>query len=367
MLSLKGGGSGPLRGVRVLELAAQGPAPFSAMLLSDMGADVVRIDRPGSLSEPESAILGRGRRSLALDLKEPADLATAIALAGRADILIEGYRPGAMERLGLGPDVLLVRNKRLVYGRMTGWGQEGPYSRMSGHDMNYVALSGALSIIGPKERPMPPSNLVGDYGGGGTFLTIGVLAALHHAKLTGEGQVVDAAMIDGVSLLMAANYGRFAAGGLSKERDANGDCSWSNIYRCADGEFVAFQAYEARFYREMLRLLGLADNSLFDRQHDRAMWPAQREAIAQVIATKTQGEWCALFDGTDACFAPVLGVGDVRLHPHIRARATLIEVDGIVQPAPAPRFSKTPGGVAGSSQISESGWQDVLSEWEIGG
>ncbi|MET0372102.1 MAG: CaiB/BaiF CoA-transferase family protein [Sphingobium sp.] len=359
---------GPLLGVRVVELAAQGPAPFCGMMLSDMGADVVRIDRPNAAMQRELGILERGRRSVMLDLKSPSERQAALGLIAKADILIEGYRPGVMERLGLGPDVALGINPTLVYGRMTGWGQSGPIAPKGGHDLNYVAMSGALHMIGPKERPMSPLNLVGDYGGGGTFLTMGVLAALVHARRTGQGQVVDASMIDGISTLMAANYGSLASGRLVEEREANGlngSSPWGNVYRCSDGHFIAFQAYEPQFYREMLSGLGLGDDPLFEPQHDAAVWPEQRARIAAVVETRSRAEWTEHFADSDACFSPVLTMSEAQRHPHMRARDAFQLSDDMLQPAPAPRFSATPGAIAGPQRPAGADQQEVFRSWNV--
>ena len=360
--------TGPLAGVRVLELAALGPSPFAAMLLSDMGADVVRIDRKGSTLVPGFAILERGRRSVVLDLKSAQGLATALAMVARTDILLEGYRPGVMERLGLGPDEALRHNPRLVYGRMTGWGQDGPYATMAGHDMNYVALSGALHMIGPKERPVMPLNLIGDFGGGGAYLTIGVLAALTHARATGVGQVVDATMVDGVVSLMSGVYGARAHGGLIDEREANianGSAPFMNIYECSDGGFITLCAYEPQFYRLMLEKLGLADDPLFAEQNDPDIWAEQKLRIAKVVAGATRQQWCERLEGTDACFAPVLTMGEAPHHPHNVARGTFVEADGMVQPAPAPRFSVTPSQIRGPQRPAGGDQNEVFAEWGI--
>ena len=358
---------GPLAGVAVLEFAGLGPTSFCGMLLSDMGADVLRIERPGAGRSPHP-ILERGRRQVVLDLKGPAGQAAARRLAERADILIEGYRPGVMERLGLGPDEALELNPRLVYGRMTGWGREGPYAAMPGHDVNYVALTGALHLIGTKARPVMPLNLVGDHGGGGAFLTIGVLAALQHARTSGQGQVVDAAMIDGVSMLMTQTWGALADGRFRDEREANtsnGAAHYMGVYECADGAFISFASFEPQFYRAMLEKLGLAGDPLFQAQHDRALWPQQKARMAEVVAGRTRAEWCALLEGSEACFAPVLSMREAAAHPHNQARAAFVERDGRLQPAPAPRFSATPSAIQGAPPEPADHDRAALRDWGL--
>ncbi|MEY2683510.1 MAG: hypothetical protein RJA09_654 [Pseudomonadota bacterium] len=346
---------GPLSSVTVLEFAGIGPGPFAAMLLADMGARVIRIDKPptasdGARAEPWQALLSndgvvdRGRESVALNLKDPRAVEVVLRLVAQADILLEGYRPGVMEKLGLGPAVCLERNTRLVYGRMTGWGQTGPLAQSAGHDINYIALSGALAAIGTRGEPVPPLNLVGDYGGGGMLLVAGVLGALLHARQTGEGQVVDAAMSDGAALLMAAQYGFWGKGLWQLDRASNfvdGGAHFYGVYACADGRHVSIGAIEPAFYRRLLQLCG-ADDPLFDRQWDASLWPMLRERLAALFVQRTQAEWCALLEGSDACFAPVLDLSEAASHPHNQARGTLVSVDGVVQPAPAPRFNKTP-------------------------
>jgi alpha-methylacyl-CoA racemase len=343
--------AGPLQGVTILELAAIGPAPFAVMMLADMGAEVLRIDRmPAADSGASSALLrndgvvDRGRRSVALDMKSPRAIDVVLRLVERADVVIEGFRPGVAEKLGVGPDTCLARNPKLVYGRMTGWGQTGPLARTAGHDLNYIAISGALHAMGPKDRPPPPPlNLVGDYGGGGMLLAVGVLAALFEAQRSGRGQVVDAAMTDGSALLMAMMYGLKAKGFWSDARESNfldGSAHFYGTYECADGRHVAIGSIEPQFYRQLLQVIG-EDDASFARQWSTADWPALRTRLAAVFMTRTRDEWCELFEGSDACFAPVLSMSEAPLHPHNVARGTFVESAGVVQPAPAPRFSRT--------------------------
>lgn len=342
---------GPLSHLTVIELAGIGPGPFCCMLLADLGARVIRIDRPptpsrGGLDDlmRNDGVVDRGRESLSLDMKHPRAVEVALRLIEQADILVEGFRPGVAEKLGLGPDACRARNPRLVYGRMTGWGQTGPLAPSAGHDINYVALSGALHAIGPADRPLPPLNLVGDYGGGGMLLALGVLAALAQAQQSGQGQVVDAAMSDGAALLMAVQYGLMAKGFWRDERERNfldGGAHFYGTYACADGKHVAIGAIEPQFYRKLLALCGI-DDPRFERQWDEAEWPALRVKLAELFRTRTRDEWCALLEGTDACFAPVLSMREAARHPHNAARGTFVEAGGVVQPAPAPRFDQTP-------------------------
>ncbi len=363
--------SGPLKGVRILEFAGLGPAPFCGMLLSDMGAEVLRIDRRGGPPPVVSGrfdVASRGRRSVALDLKVPAAVEACLRLAGKADILIEGFRPGVMERLGLGPEPALARNPRLVYGRMTGWGQDGPYSNLVGHDLNYIAIGGALAAIGPAEKPVPPLNLVGDYGGGALYLAMGVLAALVSARATGQGQVVDAAMSDGAASLMSVFWGLKAAGLWTGEREDNlldGGAPFYGVYQCADGGWISLAAFEPQFYAEFVRLLEL-DPDLFAVQFDKARWPRMREAVARTVAGRTRQDWCDRLEGTDICFAPVLSMDEAPAHPHNRARGTFIERDGVTQPAPAPRFSKTPSAAGGPPPKIGQDTREALADWGFG-
>ena len=359
--------AGPLVGVKVLEFGAIGPAPFCAMLLADLGADIVRIDRKGGMRISRFDVTFRGRRSVAMDLKAPAAAEACLKLVERADALIEGFRPGVMERLGLGPDIALARNPRLVYGRMTGWGQDGPYAAAAGHDVNYVAMSGALHAIGPAERPIPPLNLVGDYGGGSLYLAFGLVSALLHAGKTGEGQVIDCAMADGAVSLMAQMYGLHAAGMWRDEREVNvidGGSHFYNVYQCADGAWVSLAAAEPQFYAILRDKAGLSDPA-FDNQMDAARWPELKQKLAAVIAGKTRAEWCAIFEGTDACFAPVLSLAEAPQHPVNRERDAFVEIEGVPQPAPAPRFSRTPGAVQSPPAKAGTHNREALSDWGL--
>jgi alpha-methylacyl-CoA racemase len=359
--------------VRVVEFAGLGPGPFCGMLLADLGADVVRVDRrrsPGGLigSLGQTTILDRGKRSIALDLKDAGDLAVVRALVARADALIEGFRPGVMERLGLGPDELLAVRPALVYGRMTGWGQTGPLSHSAGHDIGYIALTGALGASGrPDERPAPPINLLGDFGGGGVFLALGLLAGLLHARSTGEGQVVDAAIVDGTAALTTLIHGLMGAGAWRDQRGVNlldTGAPFYDVYRCADGQFVAVGALEEPFYAALLDGLGLTDDGLPARE-DPANWPALRARFTEVFAARTRAEWWQVFAGTDACVAPVWSLGEATTDDHNRARDAFVEVDGIVQPAVAPRFSATPGAVGRVPAVGQHG-AEIRAELGLG-
>jgi len=340
--------AGALDGVTVIELAGIGPAPFSAMMLADHGARVIRIERPdnarfGDFGDKD--VLNRNREIVTLDLKQPGAIEQVLALVEQADAFIEGNRPGVIERLGLGPDVLLARNPRLVIGRMTGWGQDGPKAHRAGHDINYIALSGALHTFGPPERPMAPVNLIGDYGGGGMLLAFGVLAGILSARATGKGQVVDAAMIDGAAVLSAMTYTMFGTGMWRDERGVNvldGGAPYYDTYETADGKFVAVGSIEPQFYAMLLDKLGLVGDPAFAQDADRATWPALKERIGAIFRTKTRDEWCAIMEDTDICFAPVLNLAEAPQHPHNVARGTFVEAGGIIQPAPAPRFLGTP-------------------------
>ncbi len=366
---------GPLAGVKVVEFAGLAPAPFACMLLADLGADVVRVDRavaaPGGPVPAAPAVatdvLGRGRRSVAVDLKADAGRELVLALVDAADVLVEGFRPGVMERLGLGPDVCLERNPRLVYGRMTGWGQEGPMANVAGHDINYIALSGALGLIGrPGERPVPPVNIIGDFAGGGLLLAFGVLAALHERTSSGRGQVVDAAMVDGAALFTTIIRGLAAAGAWDDERGSNvvdGGRPYYDTYTTADGGYVAVGAIEPQFYGELLDRLGLDLDP--GTQDDPASWPAMRAALAARFRERTKDEWAADLQTTDACVAPVLSLDEAAHHPHARARSAFIEIDGVAQSAPAPRFSRTPASRPTSPPTWGGGGRRALHGWAL--
>ncbi|GAA4971044.1 CaiB/BaiF CoA-transferase family protein [Yinghuangia aomiensis] len=344
--------SGPLAGVRVVEFVGLGPGPFCGMLLADLGADVLRLDRADTARKgfngPSRNPMNRGKRSAALDLKSPDGIAVALRLIGEADALIEPFRPGVMERLGLGPDVCLERNPKLVYGRLTGWGQEGPLAKAAGHDIDYIALAGMLEPIGREGQPPSiPLNLVGDFGGGGLLLAYGLVSALLSAARTGRGQVVDAAMIDGAAALGATWFTMAASGGLGP-RGTNlldGGAPFYDVYETADAKFVAVGSIEPHFWAELLRRIGLADDPAFEKQYDRTAWPAMKARLAEVFATRTRDAWCELLEGTDSCFAPVLAPLEAPAHPHHVARGTFHDVDGLPEPAPAPRFGGTPAGI----------------------
>ncbi|MEW6297913.1 MAG: CaiB/BaiF CoA-transferase family protein [Thermodesulfobacteriota bacterium] len=362
---------GVLSGYKIVEFAGIGPAPMCAMLLSDMGAEVLRIDRAedanlGIPTEAKYSVLNRGRRSVAIDLKRKEGTEVALTLIQRADALIEGFRPGVMERLGLGPEPCLTRNPRLVYGRMTGWGQEGPLAHAAGHDINYIALTGALHSIGRRgEAPVPPLNLVGDFGGGGVYLALGVVAALLEAQKSGKGQVIDVAMVDGAASLMAAIYGLRAAGHWSDRRGENildTGAHYYNVYETRDGKYVAVGSIEPKFYAELLRLAGLEHEEL-PRQNERSAWPALTERLAAIFRTKTREEWCRIMEGSEVCFAPVLSMQEAPSHPHNRARGTFVEVDGVVQPAPAPRFGRTPSAIQRPPATPGEHTEEALRDW----
>lgn len=363
--------SGPLSGVKVLEIAGIGPGPFCGMLLADMGADVLRVDRLqandlGLPVAPKFDIMSRGRRSIALDLKRPESIQMVLSLAAKADALIEGFRPGVTERLGLGPEACLARNPRLVYGRITGWGQDGPLAQAAGHDINYIALTGALHAIGRKGgAPVPPLNLVGDFGGGGMVLAFGIACALFEARASGKGQVIDAAMSEGAATLMAMFYGRMAAGQWQDERGVNvldTGAPWYDAYETADGKHVAIGAIEGRFYAELLQRLGLDPKGL-PAQHERKRWPELRAAFSAAFKTKTRDEWCREMEGTDVCFAPVMSIAEAPQHAHNKARGAFVEIDGVAQPAPAPRFSRTPGAIARGAPERGEGGAQALVDW----
>lgn len=360
---------GPLAGLRVVEFAGIGPGPFCGMLLSDLGADIVRIDRPAGVGEVNrTGITGRGRRSVALDLKEPSAIELCLRLIEKADALIEGFRPGVMERLGLGPEIALARNPRLIYGRMTGWGQTGPLAQAAGHDINYIALAGALHAIGPADRPTPPLNLVGDLGGGALYLTVGLLAGLLHVRATGQGQVVDCAMAEGAASLMSTFFGAFAAGGWIDGRASNvidGGAPFYGAYECADGHWISVGSIEPQFYALLLDKAGASSDPAFSDQMDRGAWPLSKKRLAAIFKTRSRAEWCAILEGTDVCFAPVLSLAEAPHHPHNKARGAFVEVDGVVQPAPAPRFSVTPGAIQGGPPRIGADREQVLADWGI--
>ena len=362
---------GVLSGYKIVEFAGIGPAPMCAMLLADMGAEVLRIDRAedanlGIPTDAKFSVLHRGRRSVALDLKKKEGTETALKLIEKADALIEGFRPGVMERLGLGPDICLARNPRLVFGRMTGWGQDGPLAHAAGHDINYIALTGALHSIGRKgEAPVPPLNLVGDFGGGGAYLALGVVAALLEAQKSGKGQVIDVAMIDGASSLMAAIYGLRAAGRWTDTRGDNildTGAHYYDVYETSDGKYVSIGSIEPKFYAELLRLSGLEHEEL-PRQNDKNAWPTLKERVAAVFRSKTRDEWCRIMEGSDICFAPVLSMQEAPQHPHNRQRGTFVDVDGVVQPAPAPRFSRTPSAIQRPPAQPGEHTEEALKDW----
>ena len=357
--------SGPLAGYKVLEMAAIGPGPFCAMMLADMGAQVIRIDRkhPGFLGGG-GTIVDRGRRSIALDLKKPGAKEIVLDILSECDALIEGFRPGVMERLGLGPDVCFDINPRLVYGRMTGWGQTGPLSKAAGHDLNYIAISGALNAMGDADRPpAPPLHLLGDIGGGGMVMAFGIVCALLESRSSGRGQVIDAAICDGVATLSTAYHGMMSNGKWINQRQANmldGGAHFYGCYTCADGKFVSIGAIEPEFYEELLNLCGIQDPE-FRSQWDREKWPALRARLKVLFEGKTRDDWCKLLEGTDVCFAPVLDFEEARTYPHHVARGTFIETEGIVHPAPAPRFDRTPA-KAGSIPVPGSHTEEILMQ-----
>lgn len=365
---------GPLTGFRVVEMAGIGPAPFCAMMLSDMGAEVVRVDRthrPNDvefLSKGRQGATQRGRRTLAIDLKKPGAADALLGVIDHADALIEGFRPGVMERLGLGPDRCLRSNARLVYGRVTGWGQDGPLAQAPGHDINYIAITGALACIGRAgEPPVPPLNLVGDFGGGGMLLAFGIVCALLEARSSGRGQVIDAAMVDGAALLMANIYSRRAAGVWTNARGENaldGGAHWYGTYECADGKYISVGAIEPQFYAALLEKCGI-DDPAFRSQWDRATWPALREKLARVFLNRTREEWCALLEGSDACVAPVLDLDEAAAHPQNRARSTFVAADGIAEPAPAPRFSRTAPEIRESHPLLTDEGDAMLVRWGL--
>jgi alpha-methylacyl-CoA racemase len=357
--------SGPLAGVRIVEFAGLGPGPFASMMLADMGADVVTLTRGEQKQGLRGSIMMRGRRQIAANLKDKECVAQVQALLEGADVLIEGYRPGVMERLGFGPDAVLARNKRLVYARMTGWGQSGPLANAAGHDINYISVTGALAAIGGKDKPVPPLNLVGDYGGGALYLVVGILAALLEAHKSGKGQVVDCAMCDGAASLMSLFCELTAIGRWKDGRESNlldGGAHFYGTYQCKDGEFISLGSIEPQFYAELRRLAGL-DDALYDGQMDAKSWPAMKDKMAAVFRSKTRAEWCAIMEGTDVCFAPVLSLSEAPKHPHMAERKIFVTHEGVVQPAPAPRFSRTPSAIRKTVTADLAG---IITEWHGG-
>ena len=364
---------GPLEGLRVVEIASVGPGPFAAMVLADLGAEVIRIDRPGGSSDlpmfPGLDLLNRGRRSAAIDLKHPDGVTTVLRLVEQADVLIEGFRPGVAERLGIGPEVCHTRNPGLVYGRMTGWGQDGPAADTAGHDIDFIAVAGALEPLGDPDRPPPsPINFIGDFGGGAMLLAFGIMAALWEKERSGKGQVVDAAMVDGAALITTMLHSHRAMGLWQDARGANlldGAAPFYRTYQTADGRYVAVGALEPKFYAALLAGLGLADDDL-PPQYDRDQWPELERRFDEAFRQRTRDEWAESFAGTDACVAPVLAPHEASGHPHLAARGTFIEVDGVLQPAPAPRFDRTPGGVSAPPPLPGAHTTGVLADWGFG-
>ena len=362
---------GPLSGIKVIQFEAIGPGPFAGMLLADMGADVLIVDRPGATDlgvnrARRIELMNRGKRSVTLDMKAKDAVEAALELVGRADALIEGFRPGVMERLGIGPDAALARNPKLVYGRMTGWGQEGPLAPRAGHDINYIALAGVLGAFGRKgQAPVPPLNLVGDFGGGGMLMGFGIACGLVESQRSGKGQVVDAAMAEGASLLATMFSGMLAAGQWKEARGENildTGAPWYDVYETSDGEYVSIGSIEARFYEELLNRLGISGEAL-PKQHDRTGWPQLRARFAAVFKSKSRAEWVHVFEGSDACFAPVLSFTEARRDPHNVARASFVTMAGVEQPAPAPKFSRTPPQVRSAPPERGEGGRQALADW----
>ncbi len=365
--------TGPLKGYRIIEIAGIGPGPFAAMMLADMGAEVIRVERSQSVRGPAPEtpgfdILQRGRRNIAIDLKNPQGVETLLTLVESADALIEGFRPGVMERLGVGPDVCSERNPRLVFGRMTGWGQEGMYAQAAGHDINYISLAGALAHFGRAgEAPVPPMNMVGDFGGGGMFLAFGVVCALLEASKSGRGQVVDAAMVDGSAVLMTM-FWAFSQMGAHDENNRGTNlldtgAHFYDVYECQDGQYISIGSIETQFYAELLRLTGLEGDAEFAKQMDKSSWPHLKVRIAEVFKTKTRAQWCAIMEATDVCFAPVLTMSEAAKHPHNVERKMIVDVGGIKQPAPAPRFSRTTAEIASPPAHPGQHSREILVDW----
>ena len=357
---------GPLSGFKIIELAGIGPGPFCGMMLSDMGAEVIRVEKTGGSKKASKDVLARNRRSIAVDLKQPKGVETVLRLIESADAVFEGFRPGVMERLGLSPDTCLARNPRLVFGRMTGWGQTGPMAQAAGHDINYIALAGALHAIGRKsEKPVPPLNLVGDFGGGGMLLAFGMVCALLEAQKSGAGQVVDAAMVDGTASLMAMFFSMAASGAFTQERGSNmldGGAHFYDTYETQDGKFVCIGSIEPQFYAELIEKAGL-DEEKYAPQMDQSMWPELSKDLESVFLTKTQAQWCELMEGTDVCFAPVLSIFEAPSHPHNVARNSYTTVDGVVQQSPAPRFSRTQAEISNGARVPGQDTLSVLTDY----
>jgi alpha-methylacyl-CoA racemase len=358
---------GPLQGLKVLEMAGIGPGPFCAMMLADMGAEVVRIDRLSQKGSGHRAnVLNRGRRSIALDLKNPAGVETVLRLVESADAIIEGFRPGVMERLGLGPDACLARNPKLIFGRMTGWGQTGPLAQAAGHDINYISIAGALGAMGYSDRPpAPPLNLVGDFGGGAMYLLTGILAALHERNHSGQGQVIDAAMTDGTASLLSPFYGLMEMGMWTTARQANkldGGAHYYGSYECSDGKYISIGSIEPQFYALLLEKCGIEDTD-FLVQQDQNTWPQLRDKLSQLFLKKSRSEWCELMEGSDVCFAPILDLGEAPSHPHNVARETYVDYKGVTQPAPAPRFSRTESEIQSPAAMAGEHTEEILSDW----
>ncbi len=365
---------GPLTGIKVVELAAIGPGPFCCILLADMGAEVIRIDRTepvdlGVPADPKYNLLNRNRRSAAIDLKRPEGVGAVKRLISQADALVEGFRPGVTERLGLGPDDCWKVNLRLVYGRMTGWGQEGPLAQAAGHDINYISLVGALNAIGSKGgAPVPPLNLVGDFGGGGLYLAFGIACALLESRTSGQGQVVDAAMVDGAASLMTSIFSSIAGGTWRNARGENildGGAPWYSVYETKDKKYISIGSIEGRFYRDLLKYTEL-ENEIFHPQHDRKGWPEMRAKLGAAFKQKTREEWCSIMEGSDICFAPVLDFQEAQQHPHLKARGTYVEIDGVVQPGPAPRFGRTKPSISRPPPQPGQHTSEILTDWGFG-
>ncbi len=363
--------SGPLSGYRIIEIAGIGPGPFAAMMLSDMGAEIIRVERAQAVrpgAGPNHDVMQRNRRNIAIDLKNEAGRDTLMRLIENADALIEGFRPGVMERLGIGPEACLARNPKLVFGRMTGWGQNGPYAMAAGHDINYISLAGALAHFSRAgQAPVPPLNMVGDFGGGGMLLAYGVVCALLETQRSGKGQVVDAAMVDGAAVLMSMFWGFKQMGAFDENAPGTNlldtGAHFYDVYKCSDDTYISVGSIEPQFYSELLRLTGLDDDEEFRVQHDKNSWPKLKERLAELFLTRTRAEWCALMEHTDVCFAPVLTMSEAALHPHNRERETFIEFDGVTQPAPAPRFSRTKPLITLPPARAGEHTRDVLADW----